>query len=75
MDRMVERRYDDPDAALRLIAKDERYAIDLARDFGAKPEILPVVSGIYHRAMDEGFGDLDMTAVIETIRKRSGLVS
>jgi 3-hydroxyisobutyrate dehydrogenase len=75
MERMVERRFDDPDAALRLIAKDERYAIDLARDFGAKPEILPVVSGIYHRAMDEGFGDLDMTAVIETIRRRSGLVS
>jgi 3-hydroxyisobutyrate dehydrogenase len=75
MPRMVERRFDDPDAALSLIAKDERYALELARVFGVKPEILPTVSAIYERALAEGLGDLDMTAVIETIRRHSGIPS
>jgi 3-hydroxyisobutyrate dehydrogenase len=73
--RMVEDHFDAPDAALSIVAKDERYAIDLAREVGMRPEILPTVSSIFERALDEGLGDLDVTAIIATIRRRSGLMS
>jgi 3-hydroxyisobutyrate dehydrogenase-like beta-hydroxyacid dehydrogenase len=70
--RMINRRFKDPDAALRLVAKDQRYALDLARALGADLEILPVVAAIYARAEAEGLGDLDLAAVIESIGRRSG---
>lgn len=70
--RMVERRFDQPDAALRLVAKDQRYALDLARSLGADLEILPLVAAIYARAEREGLGDQDLAAVMESIARRSG---
>ncbi|HVY21302.1 MAG TPA: NAD(P)-dependent oxidoreductase [Bauldia sp.] len=73
--RMVDGRYDNPDVALRLVAKDERYGLDLARALGANPEILPTVSAIYERAVADGLGDLDLAAVAATVRRRSGLTS
>ncbi|NWG93007.1 MAG: NAD(P)-dependent oxidoreductase [Parvularculaceae bacterium] len=69
--RMVERRFAAPDAALRLVAKDQRYALDLARALGADLEILPVVAAIYARAEREGLGDLDLAAVLESVSRRS----
>jgi 3-hydroxyisobutyrate dehydrogenase len=72
--RMVEDRFGDPDVALRLVAKDERYGEDLARALGADPEILTAVSAIYQRAVAEGDGDLDLAAVVRTIRRRLGTV-
>lgn len=71
--RMVERRFGSPDAALHLVAKDQRYALDLARSLGANPEILPVVAGIYARAVEEGLGDLDLAAVAESAARRSNV--
>jgi 3-hydroxyisobutyrate dehydrogenase len=73
--RMIEDRFGDPDVALRLVAKDERYGEDLARAIGARPEILPVASAIYQRAVAEGWGDHDLAAVVQTIRKRSGVMT
>jgi 3-hydroxyisobutyrate dehydrogenase len=72
--RMVEDRFGDPDVALRLVAKDERYGEDLARALGADPEILTAVSAIYQRAVAEGDGDLDLAAVVRTVRRRLGSV-
>jgi 3-hydroxyisobutyrate dehydrogenase-like beta-hydroxyacid dehydrogenase len=71
---MVEDRFGDPDVALRLVAKDERYGEDLARALGADPEILTAVSAIYQRAVAEGDGDLDLAAVVRTVRRRLGSV-
>jgi 3-hydroxyisobutyrate dehydrogenase len=69
--RMIERRFGAPDAALRLVAKDQRYALDLARALGADLEILPVVAAIYARAEREGLGDLDLAAVLDSVSRRS----
>jgi 3-hydroxyisobutyrate dehydrogenase len=71
LSRMVERRFAEPDAALRLVAKDQRYAEDLARALGAEMEILPVVAAIFARAEREGFGDADLAAVIQSVDKHS----
>ena len=68
--RMSERRFTDPDAALRLVAKDQRYALDLARALGADLELLPTVAALYARAVREGLGDLDLAAVIEAVARR-----
>lgn len=68
--RMVERRFAAPDAALRLVAKDQRYALDLARALGADLEILPVVAAMYARAEREGLGDLDLAAVFQSVSRR-----
>ncbi len=70
--RMIERRFGDPDAALRLVAKDQRYALALARSLGADLDILPVVAELYARAEREGLGDLDLAAVIDSVSRRSG---
>jgi 3-hydroxyisobutyrate dehydrogenase len=69
--RMIARRFSEPDAALRLVAKDQRYALDLARSLGAELEILPVVAAAYARAEREGLGDLDLAAILESIGRRS----
>lgn len=65
--RMVERRFDNPDAALRLVAKDQRYTLDLARTLGADVSLLPVVSAMFDRAEEAGLGDLDLAAVFEAV--------
>jgi 3-hydroxyisobutyrate dehydrogenase-like beta-hydroxyacid dehydrogenase len=70
---MVDDRFGDPDVALRLVAKDERYGEDLARSLGADPEILTAVSAIYQRAVAEGDGELDLGAVVKTLRRRFGV--
>lgn len=69
--RMVERRFAAPDAALRLVAKDQRYVLDLARSLGVELEILPAVAAIYRRAVEEGFGDLDLAAVAESVARHA----
>jgi 3-hydroxyisobutyrate dehydrogenase-like beta-hydroxyacid dehydrogenase len=69
--RMIARRFSEPDAALRLVAKDQRYALDLARSLGAELEVLPVVAAAYARAEREGLGDLDLAAILESIGRRS----
>lgn len=68
--RMIEGRFTEPDAALRLVAKDQRYALDLAHDLGADPALLPVVAEIFRRAEKDGFGDLDLAAIMEWTRRR-----
>lgn len=71
--RMSERRFTEPEAALRLVAKDQRYALELARSLGADLEILPVVAEIFARAEREGLGDLDLAAVVESVGRKSGV--
>lgn len=73
--RMVERRFGDTEAALRLVAKDQRYARDLATALGADLEIVPVVAEMFARAEREGLGDLDLAAVALSVARRSGLLA
>lgn len=70
--RMVARDYENPDATLDLVAKDQRYMVELARSLGADLEVAPVVAEIFRRADAEGYGARDLTAVFESVRKRSG---
>lgn len=70
--RLVARDYDNPDATLDLVAKDQRYMVELARSLNARLEIAPVVAEIFRRAEAEGYGAHDLTAVFESVRKRSG---
>jgi 3-hydroxyisobutyrate dehydrogenase len=69
--RMVERRFDEPDVALRLVAKDQRYALALAQSLGMKLEMIAASAEIFRRAETEGLGDLDLAAVIAAVRARS----
>jgi 3-hydroxyisobutyrate dehydrogenase-like beta-hydroxyacid dehydrogenase len=70
--RMTERRFDNPEAALRLVVKDQRYALAFAQSLGAELEILPAVVRTFARAERDGFGDLDLAAVVESVSRRSG---
>ncbi|MEJ0013845.1 MAG: NAD(P)-dependent oxidoreductase [Bauldia sp.] len=65
--RMVDRRFGDPDVALRLVAKDQRYAVALAQSLGVKLEMIAASAEIFRRAEAQGLGDLDLAAVIEAV--------
>jgi 3-hydroxyisobutyrate dehydrogenase len=65
--RMVERNFGEPEAALRLIAKDQRYVLDLAHSLGINLEIVAASSEIYRRAEEQGLGALDLAAVIDAV--------
>lgn len=67
LSRMVERRLGDPDVALRLVAKDQRYAVALARSLGVNLEIVAASAEIFRRAEAQGLGDLDLAAVIGAV--------
>jgi 3-hydroxyisobutyrate dehydrogenase-like beta-hydroxyacid dehydrogenase len=71
LQRMIEKRLGDPDVALRLVAKDQRYALALARSLGVTLEMIAASAEIYRRAEAEGLGDLDLAAVIEAVAPKS----
>ncbi len=70
--RMVEGRFDDAEAALRLVAKDQRYTLDLARALGADLDILPAVVSLFSRAEQQGLGDFDVAAIVGAVGATDG---
>ncbi|MFN3960583.1 MAG: NAD(P)-dependent oxidoreductase [Parvularculaceae bacterium] len=70
--RMVEGRFADAEAPLRLVAKDQRYTLDLAGALGARLDLQPVVAGLFARAERQGLGDLDVAAIFEAIEAAGG---
>ena len=63
LERMLAARYDDPDFALYLIAKDARYAAALARELGAPHSLIDAAGQAYSRAEEAGLGGQDSAAV------------
>lgn len=59
---------DDPVFSLDLLAKDNRLAIQLARDSGVASPIADAVGGVNERAVELGFGTRDSIAVIRAYR-------
>jgi 3-hydroxyisobutyrate dehydrogenase len=65
--RIMDRRYADPDFALKLMRKDVAYAAALAKALGVKVEVVPAVAGIYERAEAKGLGESDTAAVRDAV--------
>jgi 3-hydroxyisobutyrate dehydrogenase len=63
IDRMVADRYDDPDFALYLIAKDARYGVALVRELGAPHAVIEAVARAFSRAEEFGLATKDCAAV------------
>jgi 3-hydroxyisobutyrate dehydrogenase len=61
--RMLERRFDDADFAVRLMLKDARYALALAESQGLPAEVLRGAAAAFARAEAKGLGDADVAAV------------
>ena len=62
-------RFRKPDFALRNMAKDIRYAMALAADFGMAPETGKAAAARYEKAMADGHGDRDFSAVYRTVNE------
>jgi 3-hydroxyisobutyrate dehydrogenase len=54
---------------LALAAKDARLIEEAAREAGLEPAAIPAVGDLLGRAIDEGLGDQDMSAVYEASRR------
>lgn len=65
--RMIERRFGDPDMALKNLAKDMVYALALAEGLGTKLDIVPAAAAAYRRAESKGQGELDFAAVLNAV--------
>jgi 3-hydroxyisobutyrate dehydrogenase len=65
--RIMDRRYADPDFALKLMRKDVGYANALAKALGVNLEVVPAVMGIYERAEAKGLGESDTAAVRDAV--------
>ena len=72
LERVTSGRYDDPDFSLKLMAKDTRYATELARSVGAPLHLFPVVAEVYRHAEAHGLGDFDTAAVAEWFKSQGG---
>ncbi len=69
MPRIAELDFETPDFALRNMAKDIRYAMALAADFGMAPETGKAAAARYEKAMADGHGDRDFSAVFRTVNE------
>lgn len=69
--RMVERRFDNPEAILSLVAKDQRYALEFSKSLGANLILQPAIAEIWRRAEEAGFGDMDLAAIVESVARRA----
>lgn len=65
--RMTEKRFSDPDFALKLMAKDMRYATAMARKLGANLTMVPTAAVLYERGEAKGLGELDFAAVLDVV--------
>jgi 3-hydroxyisobutyrate dehydrogenase len=63
IERMLDGRFDDPEFALYLIAKDARYSVALARELGAPCAVLEAAAHAFSRAEQAGLGTKDCAAV------------
>jgi 3-hydroxyisobutyrate dehydrogenase len=58
-----------PNFMLKLMAKDLGYAIKEGGARGVSPATAAAALEVFQRSIDAGYGDLDMSAVVETLRK------
>ena len=66
-ERMTRRTYD-VNFLLRLMAKDIRYARAAAADLGIDLDSSSPAQALFHKAEQQGFGEKDMSAVVEVVR-------
>lgn len=66
--RMAEHRYQDPTFAIRLLAKDVGLGAELADSLDRDLPVTRIVKMITDHAVQQGLGDLDTAAVVETYR-------
>ncbi len=60
---MLDRHFDQTDFALRLMLKDARYAVELARTVGVASEMTVAAEAVFARAEAKGLGEKDFAAV------------
>jgi 3-hydroxyisobutyrate dehydrogenase-like beta-hydroxyacid dehydrogenase len=68
-ERMVQRRYTDPDARLRQHEKDVRLILGLAEELGMDLPLSRVHLELLGKATEMGFGEADNAAVLELLRQ------
>lgn len=66
--RMVERRYDNTDFALKWMQKDANYAVELARSLGVPVATVEAAVRVLQRARDKGLDEQDFAATVEGLR-------
>jgi 3-hydroxyisobutyrate dehydrogenase len=66
--RMTGREYDPPNFALRLMAKDIRYAMQEAAQHAVAFETAAATLGVFERAIAAGHADEDFSAIVEPLR-------
>jgi 3-hydroxyisobutyrate dehydrogenase len=69
-ERMTRRTYD-VNFLLRLMAKDLRYARAAAAQLGIDVSTSTPAQELFRQAEEQGFGDKDMSAVVEVVRRAS----
>jgi 3-hydroxyisobutyrate dehydrogenase len=65
--RMRERRYENPDFALKLMQKDVGYAEQLAGKLGLTLDMVPATGSVFRRGGAKGLGELDVAAIKEAV--------
>jgi 3-hydroxyisobutyrate dehydrogenase len=65
--RMTAKRFGDPDFALKLMAKDMRYATALAKKLGVNLTMVPTAAVLYERGESKGLGELDFAAIVDVV--------
>jgi len=71
-ERMLQRTYD-VNFLLRLMDKDIRYARAAAAQVGVDLTTSPPVQDLLRQAEEQGFGERDMSAVVEVVRRAAQL--
>ncbi|MCX7974694.1 MAG: NAD(P)-dependent oxidoreductase [Candidatus Aminicenantes bacterium] len=71
LDRMWEENYTNPTFPLRLLYKDVNLMIEEGREVGLEVETLSVLSHLLGKAMDQGWGERDYTALSSIILGRT----
>ena len=69
VERMSGLSFEDPDFALRHMAKDLRYVMALAAAHGMTPEIAAAAADTFRRGVAAGHGDRDFAAVLAVLRE------
>lgn len=70
---MAERRYGRPHFSLRLVSKDLKLAVEAGRRAGVPMPITELIVGLWDKAVEEGLGDLDASAVTLVYEEMAGL--
>jgi len=72
LERILAKRFDDPDFALYLLHKDARYAAKLAQAVGAPHRVIDAAAENFSQAEAAGFGALDCAGVVSGIASSDG---